>query len=176
MRSCLLTCLFSKAGLFFFSAPDSVLAAPFASDGLRGGETVELNAPAGIKNRLNRYGNYCGPGPDEVNPAQGCRAPLPGAPAVDKIDSACLLHDQAYCGCRATLESKGKPFPPFFFVMMALRGELPHSMGEGLVSMDEDFAGCIHQADAALTASFDRIVAEVCMYARTHALTYGACV
>ena len=44
-----------------------MLAAPFASDGLRGGETVELNAPAGIKNRLNRYGNYCGPGPDDAS-------------------------------------------------------------------------------------------------------------
>jgi hypothetical protein len=41
--------------------------------------------PAVIKNSILRYGNYCGPGPAEVSPANDCNA-VQGLPTVDAVD------------------------------------------------------------------------------------------
>eukprot|EP00961_Rhodomonas_salina_P182554 2464563-Rhodomonas_salina.1 len=102
----------------------NMLCAPANAD-VTGDQPREV--PVIINNKPLRYGNYCGPGtlcrlsprcpvptqrvavpgPAEVNPTQGCRM-LPSLPAADFVDEGCLLHDQAYCNCRKTLESKGK--------------------------------------------------------------------
>jgi hypothetical protein len=47
-----------------------------------------------------------------------------------RADEACLVHDKTYCMCRTNLESRGFAFPPGFFQLMALRGELPPFVGK----------------------------------------------
>lgn len=128
----------------------NMLCAPANAD-VTGDQPREV--PVIINNKPLRYGNYCGPGPAEVNPTQGCRM-LPSLPAADFVDEGCLLHDQAYCNCRKTLESKGKPFPPALFVIMAIRGELPDQLGSALLGLDREFAICVHEADRKLIADF----------------------
>eukprot|EP00287_Rhodomonas_sp_CCMP768_P014314 CAMPEP_0196752646 /NCGR_PEP_ID=MMETSP1091-20130531/87778_1 /TAXON_ID=302021 /ORGANISM="Rhodomonas sp., Strain CCMP768" /LENGTH=242 /DNA_ID=CAMNT_0042100621 /DNA_START=1 /DNA_END=725 /DNA_ORIENTATION=- len=121
---------------------------PAESSSSQSTETAEV-----IHNKPLRYGNYCGPGPGELNPEQGCRM-LPHLPAADKIDRECFLHDQAYCKCRQSLESKGKPFFPALFPLMVIRGELPAQLGDALLRVDRDFSLCVHDADRSLAHNF----------------------
>jgi hypothetical protein len=59
-------------------------------------DLVDLKAPGQIstsviKNSILRYGNYCGPGPAEVSPANDCNA-VQGLPTVDDVDRQVTLH------------------------------------------------------------------------------------
>ena len=68
--------------LLFFGSRGCVHAAEIPS------QTQLAEQKSGIQvinNNLLRYGNYCGPGPDELCPGNGCRT-LPTLPPVDAVD------------------------------------------------------------------------------------------
>ena len=89
-----------------------------------------------VSNHLIKYGNYCGPGPE--NPFN---APDP----IDAIDRVCQGHDQRYRICLTQFQ-----LPSFTSQAMAVRGLLPSPFAHLL---PRDFHTCIHEADAFFVTS-----------------------
>ena len=71
-----------------------------------------------IQNNIFRYGNYCGPGPDELV--------WDHTFAVDHVDEICQLHDKSYRVCNEQLTAKiGYKMPKIINQIMPIRFLIP---------------------------------------------------
>jgi len=111
-----------------------------------------LDTPRGVQNNLFRYGEFCGPGPDEA--FWGVLKP------VDNIDSLCQRHDEAYRMCLDVLSNQlGFQAPKFIHQIMPIRGLFPDIIRNYVFSVVPQYLDCMHHADAEFVAALDdRIV------------------
>ena len=99
-----------------------------------------------VQNNLFRYGNYCGPGPDDWDRFD----------AVDHVDAVCRTHDKNYRTCHENLNLQiGYKVPKIINQIMPIRFLIP----KFLLSMaSRDYLVCMHNADDILVRHFDSIL------------------
>jgi hypothetical protein len=105
---------------------------------------------------LIRYGQYCGPGPDESM----WRLLKP----VDDIDASCQQHDQAYGSCLGILSKQvGFDVPHVIHQIMPARGLFPSPLTNAIFSWTPEYLSCMHTADENFVNSLDgKIEMQAC--------------
>lgn len=107
-----------------------------------------LNLTHYSQNNIFRYGEFCGPGPDES--FWGVLKP------VDDIDGLCQRHDQAYRMCLDVLSSQiGFDAPKFLHQIMPIRGLFPQIVRNFVFSIVPQYLNCMHHADNDFVAALD---------------------
>lgn len=105
-----------------------------------------------IRNNIFRYGQYCGPGPDESfwNHIQ----------PVDTLDQQCQQHDKAYRSCLETLSNDtGFKVPKIVHQIMAMRGLIaPFVLLKWAFAVAPSYMSCMHAADRDLVVGFERVL------------------
>lgn len=100
------------------------------------------------QNNIFRYGEFCGPGPDES--FWGVLKP------VDDVDGLCQRHDEAYQVCLGMLSSQiGFDAPKFLHQIMPIRGLFPQIIRNFVFSVVPQFLNCMHHADNDFVAALD---------------------
>ena len=105
-----------------------------------------------IHNNILRYGQYCGPGPDDkywshIKP-------------VDALDQQCKQHDQAYRSCLEALsKDTGFKVPTFVHQIMAMRGIIaPLVVLKWAFNVAPNYMTCMHAADHDLVVGFEKVL------------------